>query len=394
MTEIELEFTGERYVPSLNGQIKYEHLHRYACALPLVAGKTVLDIAAGEGYGAALLARRARQVFGVDLEAAVVAHAARKYAALANLEFRAGACDAIPLPDHSLDVVTSFETIEHHDRHEAMLREIKRVLRPDGLFIISSPNKEVYTDLPDYHNPYHVKELYYGEFVALLQRHFKHLAFFGQRLATASFIYALENAGAPSLQAYTGAENNLQQQGVKLPEPVYFLALCSEQEVATRRALDSIYVEGKDDLLKVQTQMAAALRAQLQQQQAQLEEALTRAEQLGCHNRELALGMGNQADLFTALEQQRSEQAALASEFAQRTREQTALIAALESQVQQKEAIILAIINSRAWRLMQMLWRARNFLLPRRGGAPSTAASQVSHESSAAIAEPLVEDKR
>ena len=48
-----MDFTGERYVPAIEGQIRYEHLHRYALCLQLVGGKTVLDIASGEGYGAA-----------------------------------------------------------------------------------------------------------------------------------------------------------------------------------------------------------------------------------------------------------------------------------------------------------------------------------------------------
>ena len=63
-----MEFTGERYVPSEEGQIKYEHVHRYALSLEFVAGKSVLDIASGEGYGAALLASSAKSVTGVDID--------------------------------------------------------------------------------------------------------------------------------------------------------------------------------------------------------------------------------------------------------------------------------------------------------------------------------------
>ena len=57
-------------------------------------------------------------------------------------------CDAIPLPDQSVDLVVSFETIEHHDKHEEMMLEIKRVLRPDGVVIISSPDKQTYSIEP------------------------------------------------------------------------------------------------------------------------------------------------------------------------------------------------------------------------------------------------------
>src|SRR5881628_3779432 len=111
-----MDFTGERYVPSVEGQIKYEHLHRYALSLAYVTGKSVLDIASGEGYGAALLASRADAVTGVDIDPLSVEHAKRTYCD-ARLKFIVGSCEHIPLPDASVDVVTSFETIEHHDKH-------------------------------------------------------------------------------------------------------------------------------------------------------------------------------------------------------------------------------------------------------------------------------------
>ena len=64
-----MEFTGERYVPTEGGEIRQEHLHRYAWCLPAVVGKDVLDIASGEGYGSAMLAAHARSVVGVDISA-------------------------------------------------------------------------------------------------------------------------------------------------------------------------------------------------------------------------------------------------------------------------------------------------------------------------------------
>ena len=63
-----MEFTGERYVPAEDGQIKYEHLHRYALSLNFVSGKRVLDMASGEGYGSALLGSAAASVIGVDID--------------------------------------------------------------------------------------------------------------------------------------------------------------------------------------------------------------------------------------------------------------------------------------------------------------------------------------
>src|SRR3569832_840889 len=106
------DWTGERFVPELQGNIAEEHLHRYALAGVLTKGMRVLDVASGEGYGSALLARSAASVLGVEIDAASVAHAQGRYR-MPNLEFRQGNALAIPAPDAEFDAVVSFETIEH-----------------------------------------------------------------------------------------------------------------------------------------------------------------------------------------------------------------------------------------------------------------------------------------
>ncbi|HEX4998097.1 MAG TPA: class I SAM-dependent methyltransferase, partial [Terriglobia bacterium] len=180
-----MDFTGERYVPTMEGPLKYEHVHRYVLASAFAGGRTVLDLACGEGYGAAILASTGQVVVGVDADAEIVAHAADTYEA-DNLHFLVGACEAVPIADATFDLVTSFETIEHHDRHDEMLGEIKRLLKPGGVLIISSPSKVSYSDESGYVNPYHVRELYYEEFRRLLKKHFRNLRFFGQKFGSGS----------------------------------------------------------------------------------------------------------------------------------------------------------------------------------------------------------------
>ena len=82
-----LPFTGERFVPGVQGEIWIEHWHRYHFARRFIAGKRVLDVACGEGYGAALLAREAAQVTGVDIFEPAIDHARRAYGERANLAF-------------------------------------------------------------------------------------------------------------------------------------------------------------------------------------------------------------------------------------------------------------------------------------------------------------------
>src|SRR5262252_5161939 len=91
-----LPWTGERYVPEIQGNIALEHLHRYALSCEIAAGQRVLDIACGEGYGSAMLAEVAQSVVGVDSSREAILHASKKYSK-PNLEFKIGSCADIPL---------------------------------------------------------------------------------------------------------------------------------------------------------------------------------------------------------------------------------------------------------------------------------------------------------
>ena len=151
-----LEFTGERFTPGTPGEIEHEHHHRYLFALQLCEGRDVLDVASGEGYGSAILATVARSVVGVELVPEIVEHARRSYAR-ENLSYRVGSAVKLPLDAASVDVVVSFETLEHFAEHEEFMAEVKRVLRPVGALVMSSPVRGVYS--PGNPNAYHVREL-------------------------------------------------------------------------------------------------------------------------------------------------------------------------------------------------------------------------------------------
>jgi len=193
--------TGERLMTDNCTQNVPEHLHRYAVACELARGLDVLDIACGEGYGTMLLAKHSASAVGVDVAPEAVAHAAQKYVCR-NLRFLQGSAISIPLPASSVDVVVSFETIEHLREHDEMIGEIRRVLRPGGKLIISSPDKRYYTDATGHTNPFHLRELYCDEFHSLLGRHFKYTMLFLQRIVYGSLIIP-QNA-APGFVEYRG----------------------------------------------------------------------------------------------------------------------------------------------------------------------------------------------
>jgi len=191
-----LDWTGERFVPwAKEPAVAYEHLHRYLWVSTLVTGKRVLDLASGEGYGANFLAERAGSVLGVDIDPSAVQHAAAKYLK-PNLQFLQGSITSVPVPESgSFDVIVCFEAIEHIEDQEALMLEVRRLLRPDGVFVVSTPNKDVYESGKDAGNPFHVKELTFDEFNSLITRHFPRVCYLGQRIHPGSSLWRLDGAG-------------------------------------------------------------------------------------------------------------------------------------------------------------------------------------------------------
>ncbi len=226
----ELEWTGERFVPQLRGTIALEHLHRYAFATAYVEGKDVLDIASGEGYGSKMLSIRAKSVQGVDVDEASVLHANGKYGSQ-NLIFTSVDACSIPLGNEVVDVVVSFETLEHVEDQDAMLKEFKRVLRSEGLAIISSPEKYAYNQENPHENPYHKKELDLDEFKTLLKSQFRNVCILGQYHLNGSAILADQFCPQKATAfRFSDLPGDLRQE-IGLPRPLYLLALCSDAEL-------------------------------------------------------------------------------------------------------------------------------------------------------------------
>jgi len=226
MDKLELDWTGERYLSSIQGGIELEHMHRYLIAKKLCYKKVVLDIASGEGYGTNILSEVASSVFGVDISKDAIEFANKNYIKK-NLRYVEGDCTKIPFDDNTFDVVVSFETIEHHDKHDEMLSEIKRVLKSNGILIISCPDKLNYSDKPGYSNPYHVKELYVDEFEKLVNNYFKKSKLVSQRVIYASAIIGCEKELFQSGDIHEGFDSD----GCGLINPDYHIMIASDQHV-------------------------------------------------------------------------------------------------------------------------------------------------------------------
>jgi ubiquinone/menaquinone biosynthesis C-methylase UbiE len=225
MSEIK-KWTGERLETFIVNNNTMEHLHRYALAIEYVRDKIVLDIACGEGYGSNLLSGYAKKVIGVDIDEATIVSAQHKYIS-ENIEFKTGRVDQIPIEDNSIDIVISFETLEHHDKHLEMMTELKRVLKDGGMLLMSTPDKKYYTEKLGINNPFHLKELYYSEFKSLITSFFVNSQFIFQRMFNGSLIIS-ENERT-EFKLFRGNFKSISKEDTI--SPIYIIAMASDSQL-------------------------------------------------------------------------------------------------------------------------------------------------------------------
>lgn len=334
----ELPFTGERFVPGTRGEIWVEHWHRYHFAVRWAAGKRVLDVACGEGYGSALLARHAARVTGIDISSQAVAHARKAYAALGNADFVCAPCQRLPLADASIDLAVSFETIEHITEQDAFLDELARVLTPEGVLILSCPNKLEYSDKRGFVNEFHVKELYRGELEALIAARFPVSEWYGQRPTFFSLIApGGEARGKVEAHLVEVSESAPGQASPRLSNPLYFLALASRSSASLAALPPTLSVlADRDDWVHQDYEKV------MRYQEYNAAHAKGLEQQLAEHSGEMGRVVKEAADLRTAISLQ---EAALAAQKA--LLEATA--AAHASEVAARDAELLRRHGWRWW---------------------------------------------
>jgi GT2 family glycosyltransferase/SAM-dependent methyltransferase/glycosyltransferase involved in cell wall biosynthesis len=223
-----IEWTGERCVPwAPDLQVIYEHYHRYAFALRFAAGKRVLDLAAGEGYGAALLATAASEVVGLEIDPVTVEHARGRYPR-ATLRFEVGSItDPDALADEApFDVITCFEAVEHVDEQDRLMELVGNRLAPGGVFLCSTPDLDVYSHEHGNENPFHVHELREGDFRALLGGSFEHVSLLRQNVAVGSLIH---DGGIGGAELYTLGKSGEEWAVASGAPHTYFLGVASAQ---------------------------------------------------------------------------------------------------------------------------------------------------------------------
>jgi ubiquinone/menaquinone biosynthesis C-methylase UbiE len=219
-----IEFTGERVIPGqVDADLWAEHVSRYAFAARWASGARVLDLGCGAGYGTAELAGRARSAMGIDLAPEAIDHASSAYP-LANISFVPASVTAVPFRDGSFDLITAFEVIEHLDDWRTLLSESRRLLHPHGVFLVSTPNKEYYTDSRGASgpNPFHTHEFEFDEFRSVLGEFFPHCTVLLQNHLEAFAFYRPSNSAA--------VEGRMDGVRGTPQEAHFFLAVCSLED--------------------------------------------------------------------------------------------------------------------------------------------------------------------
>jgi 2-polyprenyl-3-methyl-5-hydroxy-6-metoxy-1,4-benzoquinol methylase len=174
-----LALTGERTLPDVPEENYWfrRHLVVYEWIAARIGGRRVVDLACGEGYGSAVLARTAASVVGVDANPEAFEHARLKYMS-ANLSFQR---DMIETWEGDVDCVVFLQTIEHVIDPNAVLARLAGLAGREGVVFVSTPN--VLTLAPEgaerSGNPWHIREYRAKEFEALCARHFATVELYG-----------------------------------------------------------------------------------------------------------------------------------------------------------------------------------------------------------------------
>lgn len=250
-----VEFTGERVIPGqVNDDLWSEHVARYAFASRFAEGRRVLDAGCGAGYGSAELALTALHVTGFDIAPDAVEYARSTYP-LANLHFAAASCTATPFRPNSFELVVAFEVIEHLQDYRAFLKECARVVTPQGLFIVSSPNKNYYAEsrAKTGPNPFHEHEFEAEEFVAELSGVFSNVRLLLENRVE-SFAFHPPRTFWPAGVRIDGG-------GGRAAEANFLIGLCSFGRLPDPQSF--VYVPKAANLLREREQHVQLLEQQL-----------------------------------------------------------------------------------------------------------------------------------
>ena len=209
----------------------YDRLAGYGFARRLIAGKIVADVGWEEiGYGSSLLAETAESVTGLAHSPEAVDLASAKYSA-PNLNYQSVGLPKLPYSEGYFDVVVAFGVIENLDHPEDLMGEAKRVLKQDGVLVVSALDKR--TNANDHRNCRGVggrREMYVPEFRELLEGHFGHVHIYRQGAVAGGFIFPASEKITGALVESARLSLTNSSPGMESPTTRSLIAVCSDAE--------------------------------------------------------------------------------------------------------------------------------------------------------------------
>ncbi len=341
-----MAFTGERVVPgAVDPDLWNEHVSRYRFASRFAQQKKVLDLGCGTGYGADLLSEYALHVTGIDSSAEAIVFAA---ASFSKPDFLTASGTELPFSSGSFELVTAFELIEHLSNWPLLVSEAARVLAPEGIFLVSTPNKLAYAEArgdagP---NPFHLHEFGLEEFQQALARQFPFVRVLGQN-HNAAVVFS----GATDVSA----EAHIPAVSVSA-ESHFFIAICAHRPVA---APSFVYVPAAANLLWERESHIQALQSEMRESRRQFDSLLEAHRnlhgELDAHN---AWALSLHGELIQARTQLRNNDAELVAATASIEKSRAALeasqadLADTQSQLAQtqaaREAVHIDLANTQS----------------------------------------------
>lgn len=267
-----VEFTGERVIPGqVNDDLWSEHVARYAFARRYADNRRILDAGCGTGYGAAELAQTALHVTGVDIARDAIEYARATYP-IPNLLFLVSSCESTPFRPNSFELVVAFEVIEHLRDFRAFLKECARVVTPQGLFIVSSPNKSYYAEsrAKTGPNPFHEHEFEAEEFMAELSAVFSNVRLLLQN--------RVESFAFHPARTFWPADVRIDGGGGHAQDANFLIGLCSFGRLPDPQSF--VYVPKAANLLREREQHVQLLERQLTSTKRWLAEAQSERDAL------------------------------------------------------------------------------------------------------------------
>lgn len=312
---------------SVSTEEAYNSLLFYRFAQQRVKGKSVACIGRKDiGYGSFLLAETGKSVESLTNSPEILKSALALYPG-ANITYREANLPELPYPDNYFDVVTAFGIIETFEPPEALVEEAKRVLKQDGLLIVSTPDKQTHSNNRNYKAPSHAREMYATEFREILEQYFGQILMYRQGTVAGGLVQRdTGNLSTTCSIESTTSTSTVPSFDTALPTTHFVIALCGNQQILDQEDQQSyllldrerrVFEECEDlsedvqllqeeiqrmqetevqafqETLKIRNSEIARLRAQLERSESQLERSESQLEELRDQTRKLKTRSAN-----------------------------------------------------------------------------------------------------